>query len=114
LKRWKDSTPVTGLNRPNTGKEDDDEPDIVKYIKINRFGWAGHAICMNNNKTVKKVFNTKPIGIRKTGRPKLRWEDVIQDIKTLGVKNWRNLAMEKESWQKLLRKARAHVGLSSQ
>jgi hypothetical protein len=69
---------------------------------------------MDNNRTVKKVFNTKPIGIGKTGRPKLRWEDdVIQDIKTLGVKNWRNLAMEKESWQKLLRKSRAHVGLLS-
>jgi hypothetical protein len=65
--------------------------------------------------TVKKVFNTKPIGIRKIGRPKLRWGDhVIQDIKTLRVKNWRNVAMEKESWQKLLRKARAHAGLSSQ
>jgi hypothetical protein len=44
----------------------------------------------------------------------MRWEDdVIQDIKTLGVKNWRNGAMENKSWQKLLRKARAHVGLSS-
>jgi hypothetical protein len=43
---------------------------------------------MDNNRTVKKVFNTKPTEIRKTGRPKLRWEDdVIQDIKTLGVKN---------------------------
>jgi hypothetical protein len=88
------------------------EPDIVKYIKINRLGWAGHVICMDNSRTVKKVFNAKPIGIKKTGRPKLRCEDdVIQDIKTLGVKNWRNLAMEKKSWQKLLRKARAHVGL---
>jgi hypothetical protein len=48
-------------------------------------------------------------------KEKLRWEDdVIQDTKTPGVKNCRNLAMEKESWQKLLRKARAHVGLSSQ
>jgi hypothetical protein len=91
------------------------EPDIVKYIKINRLGWAGHVIRMDNNRTVKKVYNTKPIRIRKIGRPKLRWEDdVIQDIRTLGVKNWRNIAMEKESWQKLLRKARAHVGLSSQ
>jgi hypothetical protein len=51
-----------------------------------------------NNRTIKKVFNTKPTGIRKFGRPKLRWDDdVIQDIKTLGVKNWRNVAMEKES-----------------
>jgi hypothetical protein len=41
---------------------------------------------MDNNRTV-KVFNTKPIGTRKIGRPKLRWEDdVIQDIKTLGVR----------------------------
>jgi hypothetical protein len=39
--------------------------------------------------------------------------DVIQDIKTLGAKNLRNLTMEKESWQKLLRKGRAHAGLSS-
>jgi hypothetical protein len=54
-------------------------------------------------------------GIRKIGKPKLRWvDDVIQDIKTLGVKNWRNVAMEKESWQKFLRKARTRVGLSSQ
>jgi hypothetical protein len=91
------------------------EPDIVKYIKINRLSWAGHVIHMDNNRTVQKVFNTKPIAIRKIRRPKLRWEDdVIQDIKTLGVKNMRNVAMEKESCKKLLRKARAHVGLWSQ
>jgi hypothetical protein len=68
-------------------------------------------------RTVKKVFNTKPVGIRKIRRPKLRWEDnVIQDIKTLGVKKLEELsiAMEKEGWQKLLRKARVHVGLSRQ
>jgi hypothetical protein len=41
------------------------EPGIVRYIKINRLDWAGHAIHMDNNRTVKKVFNTKPIGIRK-------------------------------------------------
>jgi hypothetical protein len=70
---------------------------------------------MDINRTVKKVFNTKLIGIGKIGRPKLKWEDdVIQNIKTLGVKNWRNVAIEKESWQKLLRKAKAHIGLSSQ
>jgi hypothetical protein len=89
------------------------EPD-VKYIKINILGWAGH-VHIDNKRTVKKVFNTKPIGIRKIGRPKLRCEDdVIQDVKTLVVKNWRNVSMEQESLQKLLRKARAHVRLSSQ
>jgi hypothetical protein len=90
------------------------EPDFVKYIKVNILGWAGH-VHIDDKRTVKKVFNTKPIGIRKIGRPKLRCEDdVILDIKTLGVKNWRNVAIEQESLQKLLRKASAHAGLSSQ
>jgi hypothetical protein len=62
------------------------------YIKINTLGWIITG-------QLRKYFNTKPIGIRKIERPKRRWEDdVIQDIKTLGVKNWRNLAMGKESW----------------
>jgi hypothetical protein len=62
--------------------------DLVKYVTIKRLGWTGHVIRIDNNRTVRKAFNTKPIGIRKIGRPKLRWEDdVIQDIKTLGVKN---------------------------
>jgi hypothetical protein len=76
-----------------------------------RMGCGGKDTTMN----YMNCLTSQILGIRRTGRPKLRWEDdVIQDIKTLGVKNWRNLAMEKESWQKLLRKARAHVGLSSQ
>jgi hypothetical protein len=31
------------------------EPDIVKYIKINRLGWAGYIIRMDNNRTDNKV-----------------------------------------------------------
>lgn len=30
------------------------EPDIVKYIKVNRMGWAGHVMRMGNNGRVKK------------------------------------------------------------
>jgi hypothetical protein len=90
---------------------------LAKFTKVcySLTDWAGQdVICMDNIRTVKKVFNTKPIAIRKIGRPKLRWEDdVIQDIKNLVVKNWRNLAMDKESWQKLMRMAMVHAGLSS-
>jgi hypothetical protein len=40
-------------------------------------------ICVEN-RTVKKVFDTRPEGTRKTGRPKFNWEDgVIQDIRAL-------------------------------
>jgi hypothetical protein len=62
------------------------EPDIIKHIKINRLSWVGHIIRMENSRTVKKVFDTRPEGTRKIRRPKLRWEDgLIQDIRALGV-----------------------------
>jgi hypothetical protein len=61
------------------------------------------------------VFDTRPEGTRKTGEPKLRWENgMIEDIRALGVKNWRNVAMNKEDWLKLLKKGRVHTRLSSQ
>jgi hypothetical protein len=60
------------------------------------------------------VFNTRPEGTKKIGRPKLRWEDgVSQDIRALEVKNWRKVVMNREDWLKLLKKARVHTGLSS-
>jgi hypothetical protein len=46
---------------------------------------------------------------------KLRWGDSVdQDIRLLGERNWKNLASNREEWRKLLKKARAHTGVSSQ
>jgi hypothetical protein len=36
------------------------------------------------------------------------------DIRILGERNWENVALSREEGRKLLRKARAHAGLSSQ
>jgi hypothetical protein len=48
---------------------------------------------MDNNRTAKRMFNTRPEGKRGTGKPKLRWEDSVdRDIGILGERNWRNLA----------------------
>jgi hypothetical protein len=69
---------------------------------------------MNKDKILKHIFNTKPDGGRKVGRPKLRWEDgVDQDMRILEVKNWKKVALNSDEWAKLL-KVRAHQGLSSQ
>jgi hypothetical protein len=41
----------------------------------------------------------------------LRWEDgVDQDTRTLEVKNWKKVALDRDEWAKLLKKARAHQG----
>ena len=43
---------------------------------------------------------------RQRGRPKLRWEDgVMEYARKLGERNWRDAARNRDSWQKLLKKA---------
>jgi hypothetical protein len=37
-----------------------------------------------------------------------------QDMRLLVQRNWKHLALNREEWRKLLKKARAHTGLSSQ
>jgi hypothetical protein len=66
---------------------------------------------MNDNRTLKKIFNTKSDGARSVGKPNLRWEDgVVQDVRILGVKNWRKVALNRDEWAKLLKKSKAHQG----
>jgi hypothetical protein len=49
---------------------------------------------------VQKVFNSKPYESRKTGRLKLRWEDgVLQVIRTLDIRNSRDVVMKREEWR---------------
>jgi hypothetical protein len=66
-------------------------------MKVNRLALAGHLVQMNNDRTLKKTFNTKPDGARSVGRPKLRWEDgVDQDMRILRVKNWKKVALKRD------------------
>jgi hypothetical protein len=70
---------------------------------------------VNNDRTINKIFNTNLDGVRRVGRPKLRWKDgVDQDTRILEVKNWKKFALDRDEWAKLLKKARASQGLSSQ
>jgi hypothetical protein len=83
----------------------------VNYIKAKRLAWAGHVMRVNDSRTVKKIFNIKLEGVRRVGRPKMRWEDCVdQDMRILEVKNWKKVALDTDEWAKLLKKARAHQG----
>ena len=66
-----------------------------------------------DDRVTKKIFMTHPLQSRRRGRPKLRWEyDMLQDIRLLGVKNCKNQAADRKVWRDVLRKAKAHTGLS--
>jgi hypothetical protein len=86
--------------------------DIITFIKVGRLKWAGHVVQTDQQRPAKRILNAKLESTRRRGRPKLRWEDgVDKDVKALGERNWKNVARNREIWQKLLRKAMAQKGL---
>jgi hypothetical protein len=59
-----------------------------------------------------KLLDWKPMGTRPVRRPRQRWqEDVIEDLKKLKIKNWKETAMDRRIWRDLAEKAKTHKGL---
>jgi hypothetical protein len=62
--------------------------DIVKFTKSLRLRWYGHVERMPNHRMPKQIATITMEGTRKRGRPHKRWRDeVVEDLKTMGVKN---------------------------
>jgi hypothetical protein len=68
--------------------------------------WLGHVERMNEDNNVKKIKRWQPMSKRPRGRPKLRWEDyVLEDINSMNLRNWRNVAQDRERWKKVVEQA---------
>ena len=85
--------------------------DIVRFIKAQRIKWLGHIQRMNQARPTRKLLDWKPMGTRPVGRPRQRWQDVMQDLKKLKVKNWKEAAKDRRTWRDLAEKAKTHKGL---
>ena len=60
----------------------------------------------------RKLLDWKPMGSGPVGRPRQRWqEDVMEDLKKLKVKNWKEIAKERRNGRDLAEKAKTHKGL---
>jgi uncharacterized coiled-coil protein SlyX len=52
------------------------------------------------------------MGTRPVERPRQRWQDdVIEDLKKIKIKNWKETAKNKRTWRDLVEKAKTHKGL---
>jgi hypothetical protein len=70
---------------------------------------------MDQARPTGKLLDWKPIGTRPVGRPRQRWqEDVMEDLRKLEVKNWKETAKERRTWRDLAEKAKTHKGLYCQ
>ena len=83
--------------------------NIVRHIKSKRLSWLGHV-----ERMPKTIYKCKPYATRPRGRPRLRWEDDVgNDLRTMGVKNWKQRAQERKQWKKIIEQDKTHKELYS-
>jgi len=86
--------------------------NTVRFIKAQRIKWLRHVQSMDQARPTRKLLDWKPMGIRPVGRPRQRWkEDVMEDLKKLIVKNWKEIAKDRRTGRDLAEKAKTHKGL---
>jgi len=60
----------------------------------------------------RNILDWKLMGSVPVGGPRQRWqEDVMEDLKTLKVKNWKEIAKDRRTWRDLAEKAKTDKGL---
>ena len=67
---------------------------------------------MAEDNIVQKNKRWKPMSNRPFGRQKTHWEDdILEDIKSINIRNWKKIAQNKDSWKKVVEQARTLYGL---
>jgi len=62
---------------------------------------------MAEDNIVQKIKRWKPMSKRPIGRPKTQWEDdVLEDIKSINISNWKKVAQNRDRWKKVVEQAR--------
>jgi hypothetical protein len=86
--------------------------NVVRFIKAQRIKWLGHIQRMDPARPTRKLLDGKPMGTRPVGRTRQRREDdVMENLKKLKVRNWKEAARDKRTWGDLAEKAKTHKGL---
>jgi hypothetical protein len=67
---------------------------------------------MDQARPARKLLDWKPTGTRPVGRTRQRWqEDVMEDLKKLKVKYYKEIAKDRRTWRDLAEKAKTRKGL---
>jgi len=86
--------------------------DIVRFLRAQRIKQLGHIQRMDQARPTSILLDWKPMGIRPVGKRRQRWQgDIMEDLKKLKVKNWKETAKDRRTWRDLAEKAKTHKGL---
>ena len=78
-------------------------------LKKQRINWLGHVERMVEDNNVQKIKRWKPMSKGPIGRPKRLWKDVVLEdtcIRSMNVRNWKEVAQDRDSWKKAVEQAR--------
>jgi hypothetical protein len=65
---------------------------------------------MNVTRTVKKISEEKVTRGRGRGRPRLRLNDYVEeDLRNMGIKQWRIIALHRAEWAANIKEAKAKL-----
>jgi hypothetical protein len=86
--------------------------NIVRHIKNKRLSWLEHVERISNDRVAKNIHKWKSYATRPKGKPRLRWkDDARNDLRKLGVKNWKQRAQERKQWKEIMEQAKTHKEL---
>jgi hypothetical protein len=86
--------------------------DIVRSFKVQRIKCLGHIQRMDRARPTGKLLDWKSMQNRPVGRPRQRWqEDVMEGLKKLKVKKWKEAAKDTRTWRDRAEKAKTHKRL---
>jgi len=77
---------------------------VTSFIKSQRIQWLGDIMRRQENEVVRVALEWKPQVKRPRGRPRKRWLDVVEeeDLKILGVDNWKETAQDRDRWRSVV------------
>ena len=81
-------------------------PNIIRSLKSRRLRWAEHVTRMEQSRNACRVLVGKPGEKRSLGRPRRRWEDIIEmDLREVGCDpgEWIDLAEDRNEWRAYVR-----------
>jgi len=81
----------------------------VANIEAQRLKCWGHLHRMVEYRMVRRIFEWSPKGNKSRGRPRNgRQDEVLKDIRVIGVKNWTKGVMDRSAWHSMVVKSKTH------
>jgi ribosome recycling factor len=71
----------------------------------------GHFLGMQEQNPSRKLTIHTPEATQRVRRPAVRWLDSVEDLRAMGIRNWRRKSQERYQWRAIVKEAEVHRGL---